>query len=197
MVRLTSGFILLVGGGVGCFCLALIIGLHAVVPLVNPSPPTYLEPHGCELPCWQGLQPGEVHEDDGLFLQKIQSLNRYSGRLVRDENGRILLIELTLRGDITLGEVILALGVPSHVLARNVAGTTRFSTRRQVLVGASLYFGKGLIEVQAVREDTYAWRLVPHMVVRRIRYFAPSPEGSVIPLGTPRWRGFSALPEAN
>jgi hypothetical protein len=98
-------------------------------------------------------------------------------------------MRLDLWGDIQLGDVFMAFGEPSHVLLRYAAGTGYEGVQRQQLVGAWLYYGDGLVRVEAIREDN-VWRLSPTMTVQRIQYFAPDPEGGIIPIGTPKWHGF-------
>lgn len=151
-------------------------------------PETYLDPGDCSQPCWQGIQPGTGLER--YFFSVLERINlRYSG--TTRSNGEILTeFELTMRGDIVLADVFAAMGQPSHATLQYVAGTTGANpTERQLLVGGTLYFGNGLVQVDVVREDQ-EWLFSGDMVVRRIRYFAPNPEGSAVPIGTPHWHGF-------
>lgn len=151
---------------------------------------TYLDPEGCSLPCWRGIQPGS---DNTLeFKQEIKQTNRYEGSLrYSADEVTISVIRLDTWGDITVGDVFLAFGEPSHVLLRNTASTGFSGVQRQQFVGAWLYYGDGLVRVEAIREDNI-WRLSPDMTVLRIQYFAPSSEGGIIPIGAPEWHGFRA-----
>lgn len=149
---------------------------------------TYLDPQNCALPCWRGIQPG-TKNDDG-FLRELEATNRYSGFLTYGaDKATISVIRLDMWGDIQLGNVFMAFGEPSHVVLRNAAGTGFEGVQRRQLVGAWLYFADGLIRVDVIREDNI-WRLSPTMTVQRIHYFAPDPEGGVIPIGAPTWHGF-------
>jgi hypothetical protein len=156
----------------------------------TPLLETRLDPDGCPQPCWQGVRPGTRMED--LFFQQLRQVGLYTGTARTNEAGVLLHFDLEMRGDITLADVLLALGEPSHATLRVVAGTTNFDPNdRRLLTGGVLYFGNGLVEVEVVRLDR-EWRFSPEMIVRRIRYHAPNPEGNVIPIGAPRWHGFGS-----
>ncbi|KAB2862204.1 MAG: hypothetical protein F9K46_07365 [Anaerolineae bacterium] len=166
----------------------VLAAVRAIAQNTQPLPETYLDPGECPQPCWQGIQPGTGLER--YFFSVLERINlRYSG--TTRSNGEVLTeFELTMRGDIVLADVFAAMGQPSHAVLQYVAGTTGANpTERQLLVGGTLYFGNGLVQVDVVRENQ-DWIFSPDMVVRRIRYFAPNPEGSAVPIGTPRWHGF-------
>ncbi|PJF39733.1 MAG: hypothetical protein CUN55_13700 [Phototrophicales bacterium] len=160
-----------------------------------PKPSLFLASTDCSQPCWQSIRPGFSTRAEFLqqaqFNYPYQVLANYKddgqGGLVRD-------ILLNMRGDIRLGDIILAFGVPSHAQLGWVAGraTTQQGGRR-LYVGATLYFANGLVTAEVVREDC-VWRFSPDMIVRRVRYSAPNSFGSVIPIGTPKWQGFVTQP---
>jgi hypothetical protein len=175
---------------VGVFILsgAVLVVVRAITQNTQPLPETYLDPGDCSQPCWQGIQPGTGLER--YFFSVLDRVNLlYSG--TTRANGDVLTeFELTMRGDILLADVFAAMGLPSHATLQYVAGTTGTApNQRQLLVGGTLYFGDGLVQVDVVREDE-EWLFSPDMIVRRIRYFAPNPEGSAVPIGTPDWHGF-------
>lgn len=149
---------------------------------------TFLDPNDCPLPCWRGIQPGTEYDKE--FWLELERLNRYGGFLTYGaDDVKISVIRLDMRGDIKVGDIFLAFGEPSHVLLRYTAGTGYGGVQRRQLVGAWLYYGNGLVRVEAIREDN-VWRLSPDMTVQRIQYFAPNPEGAIIPIGTSTWHGF-------
>ena len=153
-----------------------------------PYAETYLDPQNCVLPCWRGIQPGTENAKE--FWHELEELNRYGGFLTYGaDEVSISVMRLDMWGDIQLGDVFIAFGEPSHVLLRYAAGTGYGSVRRRQLVGAWLYYGDGLVRVESIREDD-VWRLSPTMTVQRIQYYAPNPEGGVIPIGTSKWHGF-------
>lgn len=176
-----------------------IIVLRSTVQENQPLMETYLYPGICEQPCWQGIQPGTRMERKLYDL--IEELNYPyigSARTIEQddpttpgEDARILQqFELGMRGDILLYDVLIAFGQPSNANLGYVATTTPLDpNQRQAVVGGTLYFGNGLVQVDVVRADM-EWLFSPDMVVRRIRYFAPSPEGPAMPIGTPHWHGF-------
>jgi hypothetical protein len=191
----------LLSGGVITFLVsaAAIIMLRSIVQESQPLRETYLYSGTCEQPCWQGIQPGTRMER--RLYDLIEYLNYpyvASARTIEEddpttdgEDPRVLQqFELGMRGDILLYDVIIAMGQPSNANLGYVATTTPLDpNQRQSLVGGTLYFGNGLVQVDVVRADR-EWLFSPDMVVRRIRYFAPNPEGPAMPIGTPRWHGF-------
>ncbi len=175
---------------VGVFVLSgvILVAGRAISQNTQSLPETYLDPGDCPQPCWQGIQPGTGLER--YFFSVLERIHlRYSGT-TRTNGERLTEFELTMRGDIQLADVFTAMGQPSHAILQYVAGTTTANpSERQLLVGGTLYFGNGLVQVDVVRDDD-EWLFSPDMVVRRIRYFAPNPEGSAVPIGTPHWHGF-------
>ncbi|NDJ84340.1 MAG: hypothetical protein GYB66_00500 [Chloroflexi bacterium] len=170
---------------------SLLVITSRAIGLQRAHVPTYLDPGDCPQPCWRGVRPGT--QSEALFWRQIATMTRYSGILTTDDQQTIKTIRLEMRGDILLGDVILALGPPSHARLRHIAGLgyTRSPAQRQLLVGASVYFGNGLVEAEVIREDDH-WALSPDMIVRRIRYFAPHEEGTIVPIGTLEWHGFGS-----
>ncbi len=153
---------------------------------------TYLAPGNCSQPCWHGIRPGTPII--GPIETQWTRTAQYSARFILGaDNSTIREIQLITHGNLHLGDVVQAWGAPSHVQLHYVAAT---SQNKLVLVGALLYFGDGLIEVDAIREDN-VWRLSPNMIVRQIRYFAPNALGAIIPLNTPPWQGFRSQPIPN
>lgn len=169
---------------------AFLTGVRAIAQSSQPLPETYLDPGDCAQPCWQGIQPGTGLRD--YFSTELGRINeRYGGTPRTDQSGEILTeFELIMRGDIHLSDIFAAMGQPSNAILQYVAGTTSANpSQRELLVGGTLYFGNGLVQVSVVREDQ-EWLFSPEMVVRRIRYSSPSPEGPAMPIGTPKWHGF-------
>lgn len=159
--------------------------------LANDMPflETSLDPQACPQPCWRDIRPG-VSTMEQFLAASSQSSYRYSAAAQAGDDGVVDEIQLTLFGDISLGDVMLVLGEPSHAQLRYAAGFSTSQGRgRQILVGGIAYFGDGLVEVTVRRKDA-TWAFSPDMVVQTIRYFAPNPQGNIIPIDTPRWHGF-------
>lgn len=182
--------------------LAVLTSATRLVSHSLPNPGLLLTTSDCPQPCWQGIRPGFSTRAEFVARQQ-ENLYRYQTsatyqsypddptEIVRD-------ITLTMRGDVSVGDVLVAFGSPSHVRMNWVAGMPIDGRQggRQTYVGATFYFADGLVMVEVVRLDC-RWRLSPDMLVRRVRYYAPSPAGGVIPIGTPLWRGFVAQAAIN
>lgn len=173
--------------------------LNRTISLAGPHPTLHLEAADCLQPCWESIQPGISTLNDFNHQQSRSQLYRYQVIAnTRDEDGVIVVrdIQLNMRGDVLLGDVLVELGMPTHADLSWIAAPPIAGQRggRQTYVGGTLYFADGLITVEVLHPDC-VWRFAPKMIVRRIRYYAPHPEGGVIPIGTPVWDGFvSQLP---
>ncbi len=178
----------------------MLIGISVALFMAQslPTPPLLLASPNCPQPCWQSIRPGLTSR--AVFAAQADQNYRYRvSASYKDDRleGVVRDILLTMRGDILLGDVILEFGPPSHAKLGWVAGMPLTGQRsgRQIYVGAILYFGNGLVIVEVLRPDC-VWRFSPTMIVRRVRYHAPSPVGTVIPIGTPFWDGFVSQPLA-
>lgn len=146
----------------------------------------WLDPGDCPQPCWRGIQPGT--NATNTFLETARRSNRYRPYIrYGADDVTINMMRLDPYGEILLGDVMLALGEPTHARLRYVAINS--PQGRAFRVGASLYYGNGLVEVIVVRDDNVTV-FSPHMQLRRIDYYAPNEAGSIIPLNTPHWAGF-------
>lgn len=185
-------WVLLIGGA-----MAVAIGAVRLVAHSLPAPPLSLTNPTCAQSCWQGIRPGFSTRAEFSALQTDVFRYQVSATYRDDgEEGLVREVLLTMRGDVLLGDVMNELGPPSHAQLSWVAGmpSNNRSGGRRIYVGATLYFADGLVMVEVVRPDC-VWRLSPRMIVRRVRYFAPSSMGGVIPIGTPSWQGFGTLPQ--
>lgn len=150
---------------------------------------TYLEMDDCRAPCWQGWELGQWVENPSEQGDAL-SHGRYRVAFLLNDEQYLREIRLNLYGDILLGDVMRLWGSPSHARLRYTGGfEANRNAGRQLFVGGVLYFANGLIEVVARRDDL-VWAFSPAMEIVQIRYFAPNPEGSVIPLQSQRWHGF-------
>ncbi len=171
----------------------ILFGLSLIVTILvrqigvnRPHIDLWLDPGDCTQPCWRGIRPGT--QDSRAFLDETRHSNRYNPYIrYGADDVTISMMRLDPHGDILLGNIMLAMGTPTHVRLRYVAVNS--SQGRTFRVGASLYYGD-LVEVMVV-SDNMAPRLSPYMKLRRIEYHAPSTVGGIIPLGTSPWRGFS------
>ena len=172
--------------------LMMLVFIRTASPVL-PFTETYLAIENCQQPCWRGIELGTASEAKFLKQQRLV-LNTYKTSIrFSADDVTINEIRLEPHGDIRLGDVMLELGTPTHVRIRHIIHHVLVADqiqRREIRYRAFLYFGDGLIEVEAVQDDS-DWFLSPTMVVNRIRYFAPSASGTIIPIGSPEWKGFS------
>jgi hypothetical protein len=138
----------------------------------------------CSAPCWEGLQLGISNYPNTLPDHPDFSVDVQPSR-----SDKVGLIKLFPRHSILLGDLIAIWGYPSHVQMGYIP--TRTNTIGVVVI---LYFQEGLVKVRLIStlDSLPLGRLSPYMRVLNIEYNAPSPEGSIVPIGTPLWRGFGA-----
>lgn len=150
-------------------------------------PPTHLDPGDCELPCWQGIQPGINTREQ--FAKRTREIGVFG---FASDYGDGITASFEIRpdeGTLTLADVWHEFGPPERIgyvgqvqLSLSGPGTT---------VLAELYYFDGLIQVSAV-DPQNRLRLSPDMLISAIRYFSPG--DPVYEIGETRaWHGFAKL----
>ena len=164
----------------------LVAGARAIGQTATPTP-TYLDTGHCDLPCWQGLQPGLDAMDH--FFRMARERTPYSIRTTAlGEQQVAVMVELSTFGAITLADVIREYGPPDRVGCLDWTHTTLFPNAG-LTTTARLYYTDGLVVVDAVRPDD-ALIVSPDMPVRTIRFYAPGEP--LYPIGTSApWQGFA------
>jgi hypothetical protein len=104
-------------------------------------------------------------------------------------NLRNIIIRLTLipARQLAIGDLVTIWGDPSHIAVRHSVDSSG-----RVGLQAAIYFQEGLViaYVKLPAQQRHYAALSPAMPVSQVEYYAPSSQGNVVPIGTPRWSGF-------
>jgi hypothetical protein len=153
----------------------------------TPPSPTFLDTGHCDLPCWQGLQPGL--DSTNQFLFRVRQTGPYSGRTTDYGDGIAARFELLTFGAISLADVIREYGSPERVGCLGTDHSALYPGRTLV-TSVEVYFAGGLVVVNAVRPDD-APRLTPDMDIRAIDYYGPGEPAYEVG-ATTDWHGFAS-----
>ena len=161
-------------------------GRWLVQHMATPRPVVHvLDAGDCPQPCWQNVAIGTTEYTAQLPTHALYESLYFDGR-----SGEVAWLDIRPLADVYIGDVMALWGQPSHVDL-----FWQVSHQGDLTRTVRLFFHEGLVVVDAI--DTRIKQppegyISPYMRVIGISYYAPSPEGSVIPIGTARWAGFGA-----
>lgn len=171
------------------------VNLARLLGAVRPVPPNYLSVGDCELPCWYGVRPGRVsiaRFEETLARANAEGAWMLSGRTWNYGGERVIgfRLNITPSYQLRLGDAIMIYGEPEYAIIASSASTIK--GQRKVVTEIYLYWVEGGIVVNAIQPDG-TLRISPEMPIRAIEMRQPprKNEDPVVPLGTPRWRGFA------
>lgn len=152
--------------------------------LVRESPPiSELTIRHCQHPCWQNVMLGQpaplIWPDSPHFVEQYYST----------DTGIVKYVTLQPLQRVNLGNLIVIWGPPSHIEARySIQPNQAYPQKAPRNISIYLYFQNGLVVAHAQTDES--GYISPYQTIRYLEYYAPHPDGNIVPLGTERWTGF-------